>query len=75
MRLVLLLIVVAIVGVVATRALKTHAPAAAQQEAAGAASGAPASRETLRQFGQDVNKTVLDGAADRARRTDEATRQ
>ena len=72
MRLVLLLIAVAAIGLAARQMLKVSVPVALPK--AGQPAAAPASAEALRQFGQDVQTLTDDAAAERARRTEEATR-
>jgi uncharacterized protein (DUF697 family) len=72
MRLVLLLIVVAAIGLAARQMLKESVPVAVPE--AGQPVAAPASAEALRQFGQDVQSLTNDAAAERARRSEEATR-
>lgn len=72
MRLILLLLVVAAIGLAARQMLQTSVPVAAPQ--AGAPATAPASAEALRQFGQDTQALTTEAAAERARRTEEATR-
>lgn len=72
MRIVLLLIVVAAIGVAATQLLKTSVPVATPQ--AGQPAAVPASREAIQKFGQDVQRLTNDAAAERARRAEEATR-
>lgn len=73
MRLILLLLVVVAIGIAATQLLKSSVPVAAPKAASGPAA-VPASREALRQFGEDVNRQTLDAAAERARQTEDATR-
>lgn len=72
MRIVLLLIVVVAIGLAASRLLKSSVPVVAPQ--AGAPATAPASREALEKFGQDVQILTNESAAERARRAEEATR-
>ncbi|MBL8436824.1 MAG: hypothetical protein JNM61_01365 [Zoogloeaceae bacterium] len=72
MRIVLLLIVVAAIGIAAKHFLSTSVPVVAPQ--AGGPASVPASRESLRQFSQDVNDLTREGAAARARQAEEATR-
>jgi hypothetical protein len=76
MRLILLLLVVVAIGLAATRALKSSVPVVPPPNTATPAgpATAPASREALRQFGDDVNRLTREGAAERARQTEEATR-
>lgn len=76
MRIVLIVIVVAIIGVVATRALKSSVPVVPPQGQAErtAPAAVPASRESLNQFRDDVNRLTQEGAAERARRTEEGSR-
>lgn len=77
MRIVLLLIVVAAIGIAVNQFLKASVPRVPPPGASEAAAGpaaAPASREALRQFGEDVNRLTQEGAAERARRSDEASR-
>lgn len=73
MRLILLLLVVVAIGIAASQMLKSSVPVAAPKSASSPAA-VPASREALRQFGEDVNRQTLDAAAERARQTDEAAR-
>lgn len=70
MRIVLLLIVAAAIGVAATQLLKTRVPVAAPHQPA----AVPTSREALQKFGQDVQNLTIDAAAEHARRAEEAAR-
>ncbi|MBL8448146.1 MAG: hypothetical protein JNJ44_12115 [Zoogloeaceae bacterium] len=72
MRVILLLIVVAVIGVAAKQLLQSSVPAVAPQ--AGNPGAVPASREALGQFSRDVEKLTRDGAAARAPQTEEASR-
>jgi len=69
-RLILLLLVLAIIGLAARQLLQGSVPVAASQSG----TTAPASAEALRQFGQDVQSLTNEAAAERARRAEEATR-
>jgi hypothetical protein len=72
MGLILLLVVLAAIGLAARQMLQTSLPVAVSQ--AGAQVTAPASREALERFSQDVQTLTREGAAGRVRRTEEATR-
>ena len=72
MRIVLLLIVVVAIGLAAKSLLRSSVPVVAPQ--AGQPASMPASREALDKFGQDVQSMTNEAAAERARRTEEATR-
>lgn len=71
MRLILLLLVLAAIGLAARHLLTAGVPPALPQTDRPAA---PASREALQKFGQDLQTVTDEAAAERARRAEDATR-